>query len=233
MNNFKNLDNFSGLKIQLASPDDILSWSHGEVTKPETINYRTWKPEKDGLFCEKIFGPTKDYECYCGKYKKIRFKGVICDKCGVCVTSSKVRRYRMGHIDLATPVTHLWYLKNTPSPLSLILDVPQKDLEAIVYFTKYLVIKIENSQRKKALNNLKVNSQKYYQHIETRLKDSIKKAKKISQQEKEKLHKKIKNKDQLSITLEEIDIKLKQEIEKLKNQASTEQKKLNTLIEFL
>ncbi|MBU1129999.1 DNA-directed RNA polymerase subunit beta', partial [Patescibacteria group bacterium] len=139
MNKFKNIDDFSGLKIQLASPQNILQWSHGEIIKPETINYRTWKPEKDGLFCEKIFGPSKDYECYCGKYKKIRFKGVICDKCGVQVTTSKVRRERMGHIDLATPVAHLWFLKNTPSPLSLILNVSQKEIEAVVYFTKYLI----------------------------------------------------------------------------------------------
>jgi DNA-directed RNA polymerase subunit beta' len=133
---FKNMIEFTGLQIKLASPEEILGWSKGEVTKPETINYRSWRPEKDGLFCEKIFGPSKDFECYCGKYKKIRFKGVICDKCGVEVTTSKVRRERMGHISLAAPVAHLWYLRNTPSPLSVVLDVPQKDLEAVVYFTK-------------------------------------------------------------------------------------------------
>jgi len=110
MFNFKNIVDFKGIKIKLASPEEILSWSHGEVIKPETINYRTWRPEKDGLFCEKIFGPSRDYECYCGKYKKVRFKGVVCDKCGVEVTTSKVRRERMGHIGLAAPVVHLWYL---------------------------------------------------------------------------------------------------------------------------
>jgi DNA-directed RNA polymerase subunit beta' len=131
MFDYNNLVDFSGLQIKLASPEDVLSWSRGEVLKPETINYRSWRPEKDGLFCEKIFGPSHDYECYCGKYKKIRFKGIICDRCGVEVTTSKVRRERMGHIALATPIVHLWYLKNSPSPLSVILDVSQKELESV------------------------------------------------------------------------------------------------------
>ncbi|MBU1088896.1 DNA-directed RNA polymerase subunit beta' [Patescibacteria group bacterium] len=233
MNKFKNISNFSGLKIQLASPKQILQWSSGEVTKPETINYRTWKPEKDGLFCEKIFGPSKDYECYCGKYKKIRFKGVICDKCGVQVTTSKVRRERMGHIDVATPVAHLWFLKNAPSPLSLILDVPQKDLEAVVYFTKYLVISIESGKRKEAINNLKDNSKKRCLDIDKQTKDTIEKQKDLSKKEKEKLSKKIKNKDQLTIAIEEIEIKLSQEIQKIKNKAKAEKDKTQNLVEFL
>jgi DNA-directed RNA polymerase subunit beta' len=120
---FKNILDFKGLQIKLASPDVIRMWSHGEVTKPETINYRTLRPEKDGLFDERIFGPVKDWECYCGKYKRIRYKGIICDKCGVEVTQSKVRRERMGHISLATPVAHIWFVKGAPSKLSLILDL--------------------------------------------------------------------------------------------------------------
>ena len=119
----KTMVDFRGLKLELASADVIRSWAHGEVTKPETINYRTLKPEKDGLFCERIFGPTRDYECYCGKYKRIRFRGIICDKCGVEVTQSRVRRERMAHINLASPVVHVWYFKGAPSQLSLLLNI--------------------------------------------------------------------------------------------------------------
>ncbi len=130
---------FEKIKIGLASPETILSWSYGEVKKPETINYRTLKPEKDGLFCEKIFGPTKDWECHCGKYKKIRYKGVVCDRCGVEVTKSKVRRERMGHIELATPVSHIWYFKGVPSSMGLILDLSPRQLERVLYFAAYIV----------------------------------------------------------------------------------------------
>ena len=132
-------NSFEAIKIGLASPETILSWSHGEVMKPETINYRTLKPEKDGLFCEKIFGPTKDWECHCGKYKKIRYKGIVCDRCGVEVTKSKVRRERMGHIELATPVSHIWYFKGVPSSMGLILDLPPRQLEKVLYFAAYIV----------------------------------------------------------------------------------------------
>lgn len=120
---------FEAIRLKLASPESILGWSHGEVTKPETINYRTQKPEKDGLFCEKIFGPTKDWECYCGKYKKVRYKGIVCDKCGVEVTRSIVRRERMGHIALAAPVSHIWFLRGVPSKIGLILDLSVQELE--------------------------------------------------------------------------------------------------------
>ena len=119
-NNNYELNNFESLQIGLASTEKILSWSHGEVTKPETINYRTLKPEKDGLYCERIFGPTKDWECHCGKYKRIRYKGIVCDKCGVEVTKAKVRRERMGHIKLASPVSHIWYFKGIPSRMGLV-----------------------------------------------------------------------------------------------------------------
>ena len=134
------VNNFDSIQIGIASPEKIRSWSHGEVTKPETINYRTQKPEKDGLFCERIFGPTKDWECHCGKYKRIRYKGVICDKCGVEVTRAKVRRERMGHIELASPVSHIWYFKGVPSRISLALDMSPKDVEQVLYFLKYIVI---------------------------------------------------------------------------------------------
>ena len=131
---------FDAIKIGLASPEKIREWSHGEVKKPETINYRTLKPEKDGLFCERIFGPSKDWECHCGKYKKIRYKGVICDRCGVEVTKSSVRRERMGHIELAAPVSHIWYFKGIPSRMGLILDLSPRTLEKVLYFANYIVL---------------------------------------------------------------------------------------------
>ncbi len=224
---------FSGLQIKLASPEEILEWSHGEVTKPETINYRSWRPEKDGLFCEKIFGPSRDYECYCGKYKKIRFKGVICDKCGVEVTTSKVRRERMGHITLAAPVTHLWYLRNTPSPISVILDIPQKELESVVYFTKYLVTSVNNDRRKEAHQNLAENANQRLAQIDNDTKEAIKSKTEFDKKEKEELESKIKNKDQLSIALEERDVRLKQDIQKLENKALTEKNRVESLAKFL
>ena len=134
------MNNFEALQIGLASPEKIRSWSHGEVTKPETINYRTLKPEMDGLYCERIFGPTKDWECHCGKYKRIRYKGIVCDKCGVEVTKAKVRRERMGHIELASPVSHIWYFKGIPSRMGLVLDISPKTLEKVLYFANFIVI---------------------------------------------------------------------------------------------
>ncbi len=144
-NDMYELNNFESLQIGLASTDKILSWSHGEVTKPETINYRTLKPEKDGLFCERIFGPTKDWECHCGKYKRIRYKGIVCDRCGVEVTKAKVRRERMGHIKLAAPVSHIWYFKGIPSRMGLVLDMSPRNLEKILYFASYVVLDPGNS----------------------------------------------------------------------------------------
>ena len=145
------VNKFGAIRIHLASPDQIRSWSYGEVTKPETINYRTLKPERDGLFCERIFGPTKDWECACGKYKRIRFRGIICDKCGVEVTRSRVRREHMGHIELAAPITHIWFLKGTPSRISQIIDVTPRDLEKIVYFASFIVTELDVEVRDQAL----------------------------------------------------------------------------------
>ena len=136
----KNPLSFNAIKVSVASPDKIRSWSHGEVKKPETINYRTFKPERDGLFCAKIFGPTKDYECNCGKYKRMRHRGVVCEKCGVEVIQSKVRRERMGHIELATPVVHIWFLKSLPSRIGALLDMSLKDIEKVLYFESYIVV---------------------------------------------------------------------------------------------
>ena len=145
---------FDELRIGLATADDIRQWSHGEVKKPETINYRTLKPERDGLFCEKIFGPTRDWECYCGKYKRVRFKGIICERCGVEVTRSKVRRERMGHIELAAPVTHIWYFKGVPSRLGYLLDLAPKDLEKVIYFAAYMITAVDDDARHKDLSSL-------------------------------------------------------------------------------
>ena len=230
---FKNMFDFTGIQIKLASPEEILSWSHGEVLKPETINYRSWRPEKDGLFCEKIFGPSHDYECYCGKYKKIRFKGIVCDKCGVEVTTSKVRRERMGHITLAAPIAHLWYLRNTPSPLSVILDVPQKDLEAVTYFTKYLVTSVDDDKRKEALANLSANYEKKIEQLANDMKEAIQKANDSTSKEKAELKNKIKNKDQLLIAQKEREVRLKQDIQKIENKESTEKNRIESLIKFL
>jgi hypothetical protein len=147
---------FDAIKISLASADEIRSWSHGEVKKPETINYRTLKPEKDGLFCEKIFGPVKDWECSCGKYKGIRFKGIVCERCGVEVTSAKVRRERMGHIELAAPVSHIWYFKSPSSfPLSRLLDIKSKDLEKVLYFASYIITRVDTEAREADADDLK------------------------------------------------------------------------------
>ena len=144
---------FNAIRISIASPDQIKSWSHGEVTKPETINYRTLRPEKDGLFCERIFGPTKDWECFCGKYKRIRYRGVVCDRCGVEVTRSKVRRERMGNINLASPVAHIWFSKGTPSRLGLLLDLSPRNLERVLYFAQHIVVSVDDDARKLAIED--------------------------------------------------------------------------------
>jgi DNA-directed RNA polymerase subunit beta' len=140
LNYKKGPNRFHKITISLASPNDILDQSHGEVTKPETINYRSFKPEKDGLFCEKIFGPVKDWECHCGKYKRIRYKGIICDRCGVEVTQKSVRRERMGHISLAVPVVHIWFFRSLPTKIGYVLDMSPKDLEKVIYYEQYIVI---------------------------------------------------------------------------------------------
>ena len=168
------IDYFDYIQISIASPERILKWSYGEVTKPETINYRTLKPERDGLFCERIFGPTKDWECYCGKYKRVRHKGIICERCGVEVTDSKVRRHRMGHIKLAAPVSHIWFLKGIPSYMGLLLDMSLKDLEQVIYFNNYVVIDGGDSEfRKYQLLSEDEYEDYVLEHEETTLKVGI------------------------------------------------------------
>ena len=159
---------FDELRIGLATAENIRAWSHGEVKKPETINYRTLKPEKDGLFCEKIFGPTRDWECYCGKYKRVRFKGIVCERCGVEVTRAKVRRERMGHIELAAPVTHIWYFKGVPSRLGYLLDLAPKDLEKVIYFAAYMITEVDEAGRHNDLPDLEKRVQKDRKNLEDR-----------------------------------------------------------------
>ncbi len=167
------VNDFNAIRISLASPEQIRGWSYGEVTKPETINYRTLKPEKDGLFCERIFGPTKDWECYCGKYKRVRFKGIVCDKCGVEVARSKVRRERMGHIELASPVSHIWYFKGTPSRIGLLLDLSPRNLERILYFALYVVTHIDEEARQQELMRIDEELIKLDQNLDDRVVERI------------------------------------------------------------
>ena len=155
---------YSSISIGLASPEEILAQSSGEVLKPETINYRTYKPERDGLFCERIFGPVKDYECHCGKYKRIRYKGIVCDRCGVEVTEKKVRRERMGHISLVVPVVHIWYFRSLPSKIGYLLGIPSKKLEAIIYYERYVVINA-GAAAEQGVERLQTLSEKEYLDI--------------------------------------------------------------------
>jgi DNA-directed RNA polymerase subunit beta' len=171
------------LRIKLASPDDILSWSHGEVTKPETINYRTQRAEKDGLFDERIFGPEKDFECYCGKYRKIRYKGVVCDRCGVEVTKSSVRRERMGHIKLAVPCSHIWFLRGVPSRMGLILDIPAQSLERVIYFASYIITKVDEKAKEKAQEEIDGEFKQKTKGAADKEKQQLKEAKERARQE--------------------------------------------------
>ena len=155
------INNFDAIEISLASSKQIRSWSSGEVIKPETINYRTLKPEKDGLFCERIFGPTKDWECYCGKYKRVRYKGIVCERCGVEVTRSKVRRERMGHVDLAAPVSHIWFFKGVPSRIGYLLDMAPKELEKVLYFAASIVTWVDDEARTKDIDSLRRRSTRF------------------------------------------------------------------------
>jgi len=200
------LSDFSALQIKLASSDEIRGWSRGEVTKPETINYRTLKPEKDGLFDERIFGPTKDWECYCGKYKRIRYKGVVCDKCGVEVTEARVRRERMGHITLAAPVVHVWFFKGAPSKISLVLELAPRAIEQVVYFARYLVMTVNEDARTEAVKKLEAaRAQKTGE-----IKEIYKEKKQLVQDDgdirKKKAEDKIKGSEQLSLALSEVEL---------------------------
>jgi len=222
----KNITDFKSLQIKLASPEEIRSWSCGEVTKPETINYRTLKPEKDGLFCERIFGPTKDWECYCGKYKRVRYRGIVCDKCGVEVTLSRVRRERMGHLSLASPVAHVWYFRGVPSKLSLFLDIPPKSLESVIYFAQYVVVGLEESEKKEALGRIEQRLKERLEDLRKETEEETEKEEKEFTKEEKELRKKIKNNIQLNLAIEEIKLSLRQRIQAIKDNAISEEERL-------
>ena len=204
------VNDFDAIRVSLASPEQIRSWSYGEVTKPETINYRTLRPEKDGLFCERIFGPTKDWECACGKYKRVRFKGIVCDKCGVEVARSKVRRERMGHIELASPVSHIWYFKGTPSRIGLLLDLSPRNLERILYFAMYVVTEINEEARDLALGGLEESVQRQLQDSDQAVSERIIE---LQQQRDERIAEAISTRD---AERERIDQRRAQQLDELK-----------------
>jgi len=217
-----NIVDFSGLQIRLASPDDVRKWSHGLVTKPETINYRTQKPEKDGLFCERIFGPVKDWECYCGKYKRVRFKGIICDKCGVEVTLSRVRRERMGHINLAAPVAHVWFFKGAPSKLSLLLDISPKALTSVIYFSKFLIMSVDEEKREAALKDITIQKEAKLEEVRNNFDKQIEEIKDEGKKELSEVKKKSKAKDERELKSEDLKVETKQKIAGLREQMVVE-----------
>jgi DNA-directed RNA polymerase subunit beta' len=223
LSGIKSLTDFRSLIIRLASPEDIKKWSRGEVTKPETINYRTLKPEKDGLFDERIFGPTKDWECYCGKYKRIRYKGVVCDKCGVEVTQSRVRRERMGHISLAAPVAHVWFFKGAPSKISLVLDVAPRAIEQVIYFARYLVLSVDEKRKKEAVKKLETAREERIKEIEYTFQQKKEALKTRAEEDRNKVREKIKNDEQAAVAINEIELVLR------KKEAALNEEKANLL----
>ncbi|HJW88857.1 MAG TPA: DNA-directed RNA polymerase subunit beta', partial [Dehalococcoidia bacterium] len=217
------VNDFNAVRISLASPEQIRGWSYGEVLVPETLNYRTLKPEKDGLFSERIFGPTKDFECYCGKYKKIRYKGVICDKCGVEVARAKVRRERMGHIELAAPVAHIWFSRGTPSRLGLLLDLSPRALERVLYFAQYIVTSVHDDKRKKAIHDLKGEIPKKIAALEEKTKEEVS----LVRQNLGKL--KAEEKEQAVQAIESLERRLEDEKEQLEREAEVRTEEIEDL----
>ena len=229
----KNLVDFKSLLVRFASPEEIRAWSRCEITKPETINYRTLKPEKDGLFDERIFGPTKDWECYCGKYKRIRYKGVICDKCGVEVTQSRVRRERMGHITLASPVAHVWFFKGAPSKISLLLGVAPRGVEQVVYFARYLVIEIDEDKKKDALKLVQKAQDERLSEIAEEFKARRDSLKAEEKEAKEKVANKIRDKEQASLAISEIELNLRKKDAAISEEEKSTVEKTTELFENL
>jgi DNA-directed RNA polymerase subunit beta' len=215
-----NTQDFVALRIGLASPDEILSWSYGEVTKPETINYRRLRPEKDGLFCEAIFGPSRDWQCYCGKYKNIRYRGIVCDKCGVEVTRSSVRRERMGHIELATPVAHIWYTRRVPSFLSILLDISKRDMDRVLYFAQYTITSVDEEARQRALKRLEEEFKQSKADMESAAQEGISAIEERLEAEKESVAESTKS------IQARFDERLATDTEKLMKAAQSLQKKL-------
>lgn len=222
----KKVVDFSGLRIRIANPETIKSWSFGEVTKPETINYRTQKAEKDGLFDEKIFGPTKDYVCYCGKYKGIRYKGIVCDKCGVEVTQSRVRRQRMGHINLAAPVAHIWFFKGAPSKLSNLLGVSPRNLASIIYFSQFIVLDVDKDAKIRVLEELDHEMLDSQERARDEIAKRVQAVKDKLDEDKAALRESIDNEETLEIKLEALDTKARKQIAKLKEKLQKHRKKV-------
>ncbi len=229
----KKIIDFNALEIRIASPEAIKSWSHGEVKKPETINYRSLKAEKDGLFDEKIFGPIKDYECYCGKYKGARYKGIVCDKCGVEVTQAKVRRERMGHISLAAPVAHIWFFKGAPSKLSLLLDISPKNLDSIIYFAKYVVLEVNHDQKAQNLSSLDEELSVALENLKIEAKEKVEAVQNVLKEDKKKLKERVKSKETLQLKLQEIEVKAKNKIIAIKQQLTEELKQTEEIYKTL
>lgn len=207
----ENFADFDALKLTLASPDDVINWSYGEVTKAETINYRTYRPEPDGLFCEKIFGPSKNYECYCGKYKKVRYKGIVCDKCGVEVTTKDARRERMGHIKLSVPVVHVWFAYSIPNKLSIVLDMPHKKLLSVIYYTRYMVVNVDDEKRKQTVSKLEELRVADEQRIKKDLEEALAEEEKTKKKELSEIKKKEKDKKALEFKSNQAEYKYKQQ----------------------
>jgi len=228
-----NVVDFSGLRITLASPEAMMSWSHGEVIKPETINYRTFRAEKDGLFDERIFGPTKDYECYCGKYKRMRYKGIVCDRCGVEITTSAVRRERMGHIKLASPIAHIWYFKGPSSVLSTILNVPPQSLERIIYYALYLVKDFDKEKQKKTLQAFEETKKEEFKTLDEEHNRNKEKVEEEFKKQKKTLDEKNINKEQKEITKQEIDFKEREQVKILSDQYAEQKAKKNGFFDRL
>ncbi|MFW6113613.1 MAG: DNA-directed RNA polymerase subunit beta', partial [Actinomycetota bacterium] len=225
------VNDFDKLKIGLATADQIRSWSHGEVKKPETINYRTLKPEKDGLFCEKIFGPTRDWECYCGKYKRVRFKGIICERCGVEVTRARVRRERMGHIELAAPVAHIWYFKGVPSRMGYLLDIAPKDLEKILYFAAYIVTQLDEEKRQRDLPLLEEELNEEIAEVEESTRERIEELRNPSDEEEESEEEEGKSEENKKPAPKRTSQQLEKEIKSLEDKAKRRIEELQRIFE--
>ncbi len=224
---------FKSLKIMIASKQDIMNWSYGEVTKPETINYRTLRPEKDGLFDERIFGPTKDWECYCGKYKRIRYRGIVCDKCGVEVTLSRVRRERIGHITLSSPCAHVWFFKGSSSPLATLLDIPQKNLESVIYYASYLVTAIDEEKKKQAIEVLTEKIEERRSELKGRSDDEQAKLKDDLKEQKGDTKELRVKREQKQLINQEIELSQRQRLAKLNESYESESKKLDEIADTL
>lgn len=224
-------ENFDVLQLTLASPEQIMSWSYGDVTKAETINYRTFRSEPDGLFCEKIFGPTKNYECYCGKYKKIRYKGIVCDKCGVEVTTQDTRRERMGHIDLAVPVTHVWFAYGIPNKMAIVLDIPHKKLLSVIYYTRYMVVDVEKGKRKEMLEKAMQLKEDEIDQLEEDLKEELKFTEEEHDKELKDLKKSKDKKNEFKFN--QIDHKKKQALAKVRKEFAEKEEQIDAFYEKL